>query len=156
LRIIAAAGGQPRVVSDPNSPVLPSEPQWSPDGRSIIAQDEMSYLVHKYTVGAESKRFGTANEIAIEDVRGVNGRWLNREWIVYTQRPEQQFMDFRASRASSDLWLKSVKSGAEMQLTATSDEERTPRPSLDGRRCAYVVDGGASEGIWVLDLRWGE
>jgi dipeptidyl aminopeptidase/acylaminoacyl peptidase len=75
-------------------------------------------------------------------------------WVAYVVRTS----DVEHDRLSSDIWMVRWDASETVQLTHTTDSERQPRWSPDGRSLAFLAarGEGAKTQVWVLSRSGGE
>ncbi len=106
LPAAARRGGRPITFDDMIALGRVSDPQVSPDGKSV------AYVVDRYDKASNGRR--------------------------------------------SSLWLASLESGENRQLTQTDKRDRNPRWSADGKTLAFLSNRSGSWQIWTIRLDGGE
>ncbi len=131
------------------APAAPDEVVWSPDGKQFVSQDEGKLTV--YTVRSGKTREVLAlfklQDVAEKAERPALTDWTNRrvsetniQWFPNNKR-------LLVSEAG-DLFTVDVNKGAFDQLTHTSQVERDPKLSPDGRSVSFRK----GPDLFVLDV----
>jgi dipeptidyl aminopeptidase/acylaminoacyl peptidase len=75
------------------------------------------------------------------------------KWVVYVVGAVD---DVKTNRTSSTLWLASTDGKTRRQLTTTSNKDRQPRWSSDGKSIVFVSTRSGSPQLWLIEVDGGE
>lgn len=134
-------------------PPAPLVPIWAPDGQRFVYLEEGKILM--YDIATRTKRelvaLGALNAAALKPRPPESYPWENRG---VREQNIQWFPSGRELliRAAGDLFRFRLDSGGWVQLTSTTEDERDPKLSPDGRRVSFRRE----HDLWVLELASGK
>jgi dipeptidyl aminopeptidase/acylaminoacyl peptidase len=109
-------------------------------------------LLFPHLSGAQSKRAMTPEDLF--QIKSVKDPHISPDgkWIAFTVSEPILEED----RCNSDIWLLSLQGGEPKQLTYSSENDCSPRWSLDGNHLAFISARDSVENIYLIDVRGGE
>jgi dipeptidyl aminopeptidase/acylaminoacyl peptidase len=112
-------------------------------------------LISAASVATAERRLVTAADLArlaeVEDPQlSPDG-----EWVAYAVRSA----DLKKDALTRDIWMSNWRSGKQVRLTSTPENEGSPRWSPDGQRLGFLSSRGdknEATQLWLLNIAGGE
>jgi dipeptidyl-peptidase-4 len=140
LLAIASLGAEKKPVTIQNIPAPARMPSitWAPDGKRFAWMEEKAIL--QYDVASKKKKqlvaLGPLEEKAVKPPRTEGTDWQNRRVSEQNFQWSSTGQEMLIS-LQGDLFLLHTETGKWEQLTATTDVERDPKLSPDGRFVSF-------------------
>jgi len=139
LWLVGIDGGVARSLTDDVADI--AQPDWSPDGRSLVFQSYRDGNFHLWRIGVDGS--------GIEQL--TRGPYDSREPRF---SPDGSSIAFSSDRAGAyAIHLLDLTSGNVKKLTGSGEQESQPAWSPDGSRIAFVADGAK---LQVLEVSSGK
>jgi dipeptidyl-peptidase 4 len=140
LLAIASFGAEKKPVTIQNMPAPARMPSitWAPDGKRFAWMEEKAIL--QYDVASKKKKqlvaLGPLEEKAVKPPKQEGVDWQNRRVSEQSFQWSSTGQEMLIS-LQGDLFLLHTETGKWEQLTATTDVERDPKLSPDGRFVSF-------------------
>ncbi|MGB9777550.1 MAG: protein kinase domain-containing protein, partial [Anaerolineae bacterium] len=123
-----------------------AEPEWSPDGQTVIYQSDQAASYDIWTVSADT---GIARRLmTTPDLDEREPTWSpDGQWIAYRVNPRGADRN-----ADGELWVIDASGNNARSLGETG---RSPAWSPDGSRLAFMSNRTGKWQIYIYDINWG-